>query len=207
MQMGVSECWVSIGRIQKFLESPELEINPEVPLICDDNPEAALQISNATCHWNGSGTKSSTATVSSNNSVSDNGSADDSEMDTTGLVVAVNDVNLDFDLSQLTCIIGEVGSGKSALIQMVRSSALNCNFIRHRCKQIDFQMFLLSETNSLQASFLFPKGLSNAKPAHHWHTHPKILGSWMVLLRKTFYLGDLTTKICTRESSSPAASQ
>jgi len=117
--MGVSECWVSIGRIQKFLESPELEINPEVPLICDDNPEAALQISNATCHWNGSGTRSSSATVSSSNSVSDNGSADVSEMDTTGLVVAVNDVNLDFDMSQLTCIIGEVGSGKSALIQML----------------------------------------------------------------------------------------
>ncbi len=166
MQMGVSECWVSIGRIQKFLESPELEESPEEPLLCDDNPDAALQISNATCHWNGSGTRSSTATVSSNNSVSDNDSADDSELETTGLIVAVNDVNLDFDMSQLTCIIGEVGSGKSALIQMVRSSVSICGFTKPPCNTIDFQI-THSFQNSSQASFLFTKDLSNAKPAPH----------------------------------------
>ena len=116
--MGVSECWVSIDRIQKFLESPELEEKSLEPLN-NGNPNAAIMTSKVTCHWNSSGSRSSTSTVSSNKSFSDNSDIEDNALDTVGLIVALNDVNLEFDMAQLTCVVGEVGSGKSALIQMI----------------------------------------------------------------------------------------
>jgi ABC-type lipoprotein export system ATPase subunit len=37
----------------------------------------------------------------------------------SGLIVALEDVSVDFHMGELTCVIGAVGSGKSALIQML----------------------------------------------------------------------------------------
>ncbi|KAL3796991.1 hypothetical protein ACHAW5_002761 [Stephanodiscus triporus] len=37
----------------------------------------------------------------------------------SGLIVALEDVNVDFRMGDLTCVIGAVGSGKSAMIQML----------------------------------------------------------------------------------------
>ena len=110
--MGVSECWVSISRIQRFLETPELERNEELPLMKDDNGDAAVIASAVTCYWNGGTRKSST--LPGSNDVENN-----PQLDTTGLIVALENVALEFDMGSLTCAIGAVGSGKSALIQML----------------------------------------------------------------------------------------
>jgi ATP-binding cassette subfamily C (CFTR/MRP) protein 4 len=112
--MGVSECWVSIGRIQKFLESPELETKTKAPLLGDDSNDDAMVISNATCHWNIR--RSTPISMIPTNTT---GEENSDEFESAGLIVALNNINLEFAVGQLTCIIGEVGSGKSALIQML----------------------------------------------------------------------------------------
>jgi ABC-type Mn2+/Zn2+ transport system ATPase subunit len=48
-------------------------------------------------------------------------SSGESEMNNSslGLIVALDDVSVEFRMGSLTCVIGAVGSGKSALIQML----------------------------------------------------------------------------------------
>lgn len=101
--MGVSECYVSIGRIQKFLESEELENEIGVLNNCDGS-QYAMRVTNVICHWNSTRAES----------VSTIGETDDaaSEAIRTGLVVALDKINIEFSMGELTCIIGEVGSGK-----------------------------------------------------------------------------------------------
>jgi len=115
--MAVSECWVTISRLQRFLETPELEKSNEHPLLADDNGDAAIIASHVKCHWNGNGRSSSSSTLSSTNSA--NSDSENKVMDSSGLIVALDDITLEFDMGTLTCIIGSVGSGKSALIQML----------------------------------------------------------------------------------------
>ena len=128
--MGVSECWVSISRIQRFLETPELEVNDELPLLGDENGNnnAAMVASNVTCYWNGNGRSSSLSTLTSSSDVNSTSNGDDAEsdaennrlrMDMLGLLVALQNIDLEFDMGTLTCVIGAVGSGKSALIAML----------------------------------------------------------------------------------------
>ena len=102
----MSECYVSIGRIQKFLESPELE--KDIEMLEDKDSQCAIKVSNVTCHWN-------TPRAESISTVEDA----DEPLTTAGLAVALDKVNIEFNLGDLTCIIGEVGSGKSAFIQML----------------------------------------------------------------------------------------
>jgi len=110
--MGVSECWVSISRIQRFLETPELDERHELPLLKDDNGDAAIIASNVTAYWNGTGRRK--------RSLSDaNDDVEDNKIDTLGLILALDNVDLEFDMGTLTCVIGAVGSGKSALISML----------------------------------------------------------------------------------------
>jgi len=110
--MGVSECWVSISRIQRFLETPELDERHELPLLKDDNGDAAIIASNVTAYWNGTGRRK--------RSLSDaNDDDEDNKIDMVGLILALDNVNLEFDMGTLTCVIGAVGSGKSALISML----------------------------------------------------------------------------------------
>ena len=112
--MGVAECWVSISRIQRFLETPELE--QQWKLLPDDSDQngTAIIASHVTCHWNSTG-RSPTISTKSSSGESDANSVNNS----FGLIIALNDVNLEFDMGSLTCVIGAVGSGKSALIQML----------------------------------------------------------------------------------------
>ena len=114
--MGVAECWVSISRIQRFLETPELEKSCE--LLADDDDGTAMIASHVTCHWNGNGRRSSISTMLSTQSSSGELEVDPT-MDSFGLIVALDDVSVEFGLGSLTCVIGAVGSGKSALIQML----------------------------------------------------------------------------------------
>ena len=115
---GVSEAKVSVGRIQKFLETPELS-SPQVPLIGNVNKGAAIVVSQATCHWNNNGSANVSIVSAEQSSSASSGDIANVVFDSTGLVVALDNVNLDFCMGTLTCIIGNVGSGKSAIVQML----------------------------------------------------------------------------------------
>eukprot|EP00538_Stauroneis_constricta_P012629 CAMPEP_0119552576 /NCGR_PEP_ID=MMETSP1352-20130426/5521_1 /TAXON_ID=265584 /ORGANISM="Stauroneis constricta, Strain CCMP1120" /LENGTH=1426 /DNA_ID=CAMNT_0007598827 /DNA_START=60 /DNA_END=4340 /DNA_ORIENTATION=+ len=124
--MGLSECYVSISRIQKYLEFPELakvaaqsdDDNKRIIGSADDNDDndndesAVLSMDHVTCHWNnvehhdGKDKKNRNAA-----------SADDAT--TSNLIPALTDATIDFEKGTLTCIIGSVGSGKSAILQAV----------------------------------------------------------------------------------------
>lgn len=111
--MGVSECYVSVGRIQKFLESEELE--NEIGVIEDEETQLAISVSDVTCHWNSARAESVSTIVES----------DDTTLNasTAGLVVALDKISIDFNMGELTCVIGEVGSGKvSAMLLCIFGS-------------------------------------------------------------------------------------
>lgn len=99
--MSGSECWVAMRRIQKYLESSELE--PEVENECnatsgeDDN---ILELHDVTCHW---GERQDTCDEDSTESAS-------------GRVIALNNISLTLKRKDLLCITGGVGAGKSALL-------------------------------------------------------------------------------------------
>jgi len=113
----VSEAKISVGRIQNFLESPELSSN-EVPLMSNIDEGAIMVVSRATSHWNSSCVAKSTPVASleetsSAMSLGYSSSSDDiesksNEPGSNSLLVALKNVNLRFDAGTLTCIIGEV---------------------------------------------------------------------------------------------------
>jgi len=142
--MGVSEVYVSISRIQRFLEFPE-KPSQEPALASDerissgeiskiDNTAIAISLKNVDCYWNfvdkqpGATEHSSIAraqkaiaklpqplSVSTTGSeVHDHGSAKDG-----ALTSALSNITLELQTGQLTCLIGTVGSGKSALLQAI----------------------------------------------------------------------------------------
>ena len=118
--MGLSECSIASRRIQMFLNITEhQEERQEVQqqqisqntstqkellsmttsqAIATATTEYAISLVGVTCYWN--------------NHVSLMPS-----MYKTGMMIALDDVNLSFTKSGLHCIIGKVGSGKSALLQ------------------------------------------------------------------------------------------
>ena len=109
---GVSECYVSISRIQNFLEFPEMPvkaINSDQQVA--ENERTAIRMDNMTCYWNDVhrfGNESKTAE-----------DVADTSSDTAGLIVALSNVTMEFERGKLTCILGAVGSGKSALLQAI----------------------------------------------------------------------------------------
>jgi ATP-binding cassette subfamily C (CFTR/MRP) protein 4 len=107
--MGVSECYVSVGRIEKFLESPELE--NDIGMLEDEDSQCAMSVSNVTCHWNSASAESASTIKGADD--------DDSATNNNIGVLALDKISIDFNSGELTCVIGEVGSGKSALIQML----------------------------------------------------------------------------------------
>jgi ATP-binding cassette, subfamily C (CFTR/MRP), member 4 len=112
--MATSEVYVSIGRIQQFLEFPELERS------ADDSDEGtldgdvAIALQNVKCYWN---------EVKSNKAGSNSETVDlsvaDSAATTPGLFTALHNVSVEFRRGELTAIIGAVGCGKSALLQAI----------------------------------------------------------------------------------------
>ena len=165
--MGVSEVYVSITRIQKFLEFPERpdlqqldNNNNDNNDIMDDNEKGdnnvhddgdaasdnnkhnsndddiVISLSNVDCYWNyiqqaTAATPPATTELLSITDESADASkiiegkkekGDDQDTDnsvTSSLIPALSDINLDLRRGQLTCVIGTVGSGKSALLQAV----------------------------------------------------------------------------------------
>jgi ABC-type Mn2+/Zn2+ transport system ATPase subunit len=179
--MGVSEVYVSITRIQKFLEFPE---RPEQSLLLDNNnnnnnnnnvmdgnkkgdndvdddvdddgdamsnnnnnnnsndDDIVISISNVDCYWNyvQQATAATTTATTELLSITDESAASkiiegkkkkdddhhhgndqdtDNSVASSSLIPALIDINLDLQRGQLTCVIGTVGSGKSALLQAV----------------------------------------------------------------------------------------
>ena len=92
--MGLSECFISCKRIQAFFEISEHE-TPDCAKLLDKStlnqePRASpiLSLSKVTCHWDKSVEK-----------------------------VALSDISVAFEEGKLYCIVGQVGCGKSALLQ------------------------------------------------------------------------------------------
>lgn len=109
-QQGLSEAYVSISRIQKYLEYPELP-NPEKVSSTDlDNSNIAISIQDMTCHWN------HVKEIVQKDDDDENDDDDDSQK---SLSAALSNVSIDFKKGELTCIIGTVGCGKSAILQAV----------------------------------------------------------------------------------------
>ena len=120
--MGLSECYVACRRIQTFLELPErqqqqgddgegdsekatssnkkCQQNEAVPRVTLDDATGTplIQFSNATCYWDGELETKLQASKC-------NGT------------VALDNISLSFEAGKLYCVIGKVGSGKSALLQ------------------------------------------------------------------------------------------
>lgn len=96
--MGLSECCISCNRLQAFLATPDLEartdkfIKVETEFKHKRRPQLILSYKGVTCYWDDSrGQKS----------------------------VAISDINFDFNSTSLYCVIGRIGSGKSALLQSI----------------------------------------------------------------------------------------
>lgn len=98
--MGLSECYVSISRIQAFLELSELPpITLENEDLVDDSP--TLVLNDISCFWNYIKKDTNFNRIEKSQSP----------------IPALSVVSLDFHRNSITCIIGSVGSGKSALLQ------------------------------------------------------------------------------------------
>lgn len=99
--MAVSECWVSVKRIQNYFEVSELPTEKtEKTSTLNDDDNVAISMSDFTCYWDSS---AETERVSS-------------ESSSPVKPIALNKITLDFRRNQLSCIVGSVGSGKSALL-------------------------------------------------------------------------------------------
>ena len=119
---GVSECYVSISRIQKFLEFPELpSVNHKLLLDEASTETAALSLQKVTSYWN---------------EVRIQGGE---KQPVSSLFLALSDVTLECTKASLTCIIGSVGSGKSALLQaIVGEIPVSSGVLKRNCNTIAY---------------------------------------------------------------------
>jgi ATP-binding cassette subfamily C (CFTR/MRP) protein 4 len=130
--MAVSECYVSVGRIQKFLEFPELpretmgEISSRMMLrqsqrsLVVNMDGVALSFSRVRCYWN---------KVDKMVPMKDIGRRQ-SYLSTKP---ALDFLNIEFKFGELTAVIGPVGCGKSAfLLALVQELPIQHGIVR-RC--------------------------------------------------------------------------
>lgn len=141
--MGGSEVYVSIGRIQEFLESPELA---DCKIAATDNPDeddtapketdVAIAMQNVKCYWNEVVKSKEVSNVGAD---SENVSETDSTDSTPALLPALQNISVAFGRSELTAVIGPVGSGKSALLQaIVKELPVSSGRIRRRYESLAY---------------------------------------------------------------------
>jgi len=131
--MGASEVYVSIQRIQAFLEFPELPQSNQ-PMIDDATPvngeNDAVSLTDVDAYWN----HVQIASVKTIPPEDKDPKGDDEDTDTSNLVQALSKVSVAFKKGELSCVVGTVGCGKSALIQAivgelpVHSGRINRNY-------------------------------------------------------------------------------
>eukprot|EP00978_Attheya_sp_CCMP212_P020021 scaffold56832_cov45-Attheya_sp.AAC.6 len=109
--MTVSECYVSITRIQDFLEFPEIRSTEKRLATAGD---CAMKLSNVNCSWTDDPVVPSSHEIGA---ISKTNGRQPSMDDSSSSVLALENIDLELKLGELTCIIGSVGGGKSALIQ------------------------------------------------------------------------------------------
>ena len=119
--MTISESYVSSQRIQAFLQLPELETEIDSEADCHptagaqerqhEEGDVVLRLKDVTCYWNAT---KELAMRGKNGKVS---MEEGSSTYPLYLTKALRDVTLDFTSNKLYCVIGRVGSGKSALLQ------------------------------------------------------------------------------------------
>jgi ABC-type multidrug transport system fused ATPase/permease subunit len=145
--MGVSEVYVSISRIQRFLEFPEKPSSEGQPATAldewtgdgesgggIDNTSVAISMKNVDCYWNfvqaqpgatryikspQARSVSTTASKDHEQRADTDDAASAGNSSETGLTPALSNISLELQKEQLTCVIGAVGSGKSALLQAI----------------------------------------------------------------------------------------
>lgn len=144
--MGVSECYISIKRIQEFLMHPELPmlISSSSDANDDNNNEngnlqnngdndsknnsdndCLLSMKNVTCYWNDvkhfSSPSSSPENIASPTTLVNNMKEDKQDSSSTAATLspALTDITATIQKNELVCVIGPVGSGKSAFLQAI----------------------------------------------------------------------------------------
>ena len=109
--MALSECYVSSNRIQAFLELPENTNTLTGPVdenIIRERPtKPVISLEKVSCVWD----ESTQQSRENNDTTKPKESLDELNK------VALRDISLSFEPGKLYCIIGKVGSGKSALMQ------------------------------------------------------------------------------------------
>ena len=134
--MGLSECYVSCARIQAFFELPEqkmdaLENGPSTSACMATHQDIALHdskevlsLSDVTCHWKG---------------WMDPYAGDEKQCTEEDLPVALSGISLSCRTNQLYCVIGKVGSGKSAFLQALAGElAVSKGTIRRSYKTLSY---------------------------------------------------------------------
>lgn len=126
--MSVSECYVSVHRIQQFLELPEVE-EPTATLAGDDGP--LISISGVSSYWDLDSTKVDalldgeeakvsggydTRGTSQRSSGEDSRSRRSMDSEISQRSIALDNISLSLERGHLYCVIGPVGCGKSALL-------------------------------------------------------------------------------------------
>jgi ATP-binding cassette subfamily C (CFTR/MRP) protein 4 len=122
----MSECCVSLRRIQAFLETPELNSVISEASLSSSMPNSsigskALYVDHVTCFWNSNVAIRESTVVKDDllaSPLSDDNECLTLEEKTNAFNnIALSNITVDFETSSITFIIGMVGSGKSALLQ------------------------------------------------------------------------------------------
>ena len=92
----------SIRRIQKFLELPELSQMDGRNILIEaqeENQNVALSLDNVSCFWD------------FNTCVNSENTSDEGHLLSNG-ILALDNINVELRMNELTCVVGCVGAGK-----------------------------------------------------------------------------------------------
>lgn len=113
---------MSISRVQQFLEQPE--VNTSTQLRTDGSP-SLISLNGVTCLWDS--VMSSSRTNNLETGFVALSTLSTSEFESSAKKVALCNISLDLEAGKLYCIIGPVGSSKSALLQAISGELLPFN--------------------------------------------------------------------------------